>query len=87
MHARVLNEHSASRKKERKKEKHVSPPPLTLAVVEAVEGVVIGGGPRLVEGGACVAEGGVGRVTVVHTGVPGVGVVRLLNLHWKTQIL
>lgn len=58
---------------------------LTLAVVKAVDGVVVGGGPRLVEGGACVAEGGVGRVTVVHTGVPGVGVVRFLNLHWNTH--
>lgn len=56
---------------------------LTLAVVDAVDGVVVGGGPRLVEGGACVAEGGAWRIVVVYTGVPGVGVVRLLHLHWE----
>lgn len=52
---------------------------LTLAVV--IDCVVVRRRPRLVEGGACVEEGGVGGVAVVHTGVPGVGVVRLLNLH------
>lgn len=57
---------------------------LTLAVVKAVDCVVVGGGPRLIEGGACVAEGGVWRVTVVHAGVPGVGVVRLLNFDCNT---
>lgn len=30
---------------------------LTLAVVQAVDCVVVGRGPGLVEGGACVAEG------------------------------
>lgn len=32
---------------------------LTLAVVQAVDAVVVGGGPGLVGGGACVAVGGV----------------------------
>lgn len=63
----------------------VSAHALTLAVVEAVDGVIVWGCPWLVEGGACVAEGGVLRVTVVHTGIPGVGVVRLLNLHCNTH--
>lgn len=48
---------------------------LTLAVVEAVDGVIIRGRPRLVESGARVTEGRVWRMTVVHTGVPGVRVV------------
>lgn len=56
---------------------------LTLAVVHAVDGVVVGGGPGLVEGGAAVAEGGVWRIIVVYAGVPGVGVVGLLHLDWK----
>lgn len=57
----------------------------TLAVVQVVDGVVVGCGPRLVESGACVAEGGVWRVTVVYTRIPGMGVVRLLNLHCITH--
>lgn len=48
---------------------------LTLAVVQAVDGVVVGGGPGLVESRTRVAEGRVCGVTVVHTGVPAVGMV------------
>ena len=54
---------------------------ITFAVVQAADGVVVGGGPALVEGGACVTEGGVGGVAKGQTGIPGVGVVRLLDLH------
>ena len=49
---------------------------LTFAVVNGVDGVVVGGGPALVEGRVGVEHsGGVLGVTVVHTGVPGVRVV------------
>lgn len=58
---------------------------LTLAVVDAVNSVVVRGGPGLVEGGACVAEGGVWRIVVVDTGVPGVGMIRLLHLDWEAH--
>lgn len=58
---------------------------LTLAVVDAVNSVVVRGGPGLVEGGACVAEGRVWRIVVVDTGVPGVGMIRLLHLDWEAH--
>lgn len=58
---------------------------LTLAVVDAVDAVVVGGGPGLVVGGACVAEGGVRRIVVVDAGVPAVGVVGLLHLDCKDR--
>lgn len=60
---------------------------LTLAVVKVVDCVVVRGCPRFIEGRTCVAESGVWRGTVINTRVPGVGMVRLLNLDCKTHAM